>query len=158
TNLPPINEVMDGKVSNLVAQQLLAETYIALEKYDEAIVAASVVIDDPNTDLMQTRFGSMASHDPHDRFLNLIQPGDVYWELFRVGNQNRSSGNREALWVIQYELDIPGGILSSSGGNEQFHTLERTAGPASWLTLKDPDGEEGVISIPMSDYNTGGAG
>lgn len=158
TNLPPINEVMDGKVSNLVAQQLLAETYIALEKYDEAIVAASVVIDDPNTDLMQTRFGSMASQDPQDRFLNFIQPGDVYWDLFRVGNQNRSSGNREALWVIQYELDIPGGILSSSGGNEHFHTLERTAGPASWLTLKDPDGEEGVISIPMSDYNTGGAG
>src|SRR5690606_26114589 len=88
----------------------------------------------------------------------LQQPGDVYWDLFRVGNQNRSSGNREALWVIQYETDMPGGVLSSAGGYGHFHTLERVAGPASWLTLKDPDGEEGVIGVPMSDYNTGGAG
>jgi len=157
-NLPSINQVTDGKISNLVAQQLLAETYIALERYDEAITAASAVIDDPNTDLMQNRFGSMAAQNPQDGLLHFTQPGDVYWDLFRVGNQNRSSGNREALWVIQYELDIPGGILSSTGGYEHFNTLERVAGPASWLTLKDPDGEEGVIGIPMSDYNTGGAG
>ncbi|RQP16568.1 MAG: RagB/SusD family nutrient uptake outer membrane protein [Parapedobacter sp.] len=157
-NLPPINQVTDGKVSNLVAQQLLAETYIALERYDEAIAAASVVIDDPNTDLMQNRFGSMANQNPQDELLNFTQPGDVYWDLFRVGNQNRSSGNREALWVIQYETDIPGGILESTGGYAHMHTLERVAGPASWLTLRDPDGEEGAIGVPMSDYNTGGAG
>lgn len=157
-NLPPINQVTDGKVSNLVAQQLLAETYIALERYDEAIAAASAVIDDPNTDLMQNRFGSMAAQNPQDELLKFTQPGDVYWDLFRVGNQNRSSGNREALWVIQYELDIPGGVLASAGGYAHMHTLERVAGPASWLTLRDPDGEEGVIGVPMSDYNTGGAG
>src|SRR5690606_13934659 len=124
-NLPPINQVADGKVSNLVAQQLLAETYIALERYDEAIAAVSVVIDDPNTDLMQNRFGSMANQNPQDELLNFTQPGDVYWDLFRVGNQNRSSGNREALWVIQYETDIPGGILESTGGYAHMHTLER---------------------------------
>ncbi|HWK57266.1 MAG TPA: RagB/SusD family nutrient uptake outer membrane protein [Parapedobacter sp.] len=157
-NLPSINQVTDGKVSNLVAQQLLAETYISLERYDDAIAAASAVIDDPNTDLMQNRFGSMAAQNPQDELLKFTQPGDVYWDLFRVGNQNRSSGNREALWVIQYELDIPGGVLASAGGYAHGHTLERVAGPASWLTLRDPDGEEGVIGVPMSDYNTGGAG
>lgn len=157
-NLPPINQVTDGKVSNLVAQQLLAETYIALERYDEAIAAASAVINDPNTDLMQNRFGSMAAQNPQDELLKFTQTGDVYWDLFRVGNQNRGSGNREALWVIQYEPDIPGGVLSSAGGYAHGHTLERVAGPASWLTLRDPDGEEGVIGVPMSDYNTGGAG
>jgi starch-binding outer membrane protein, SusD/RagB family len=157
-NLPSINQVTDGKVSNLVAQQLLAETYLALERYDQAITAASVVINDPNTDLMQNRFGSMATQDPKDKLLKFTQKGDVYWDLFRVGNQNRSSGNREALWVIQYETDIPGGILSSTGGYAHFHSLERIAGPASWLTLRDPDGKEGAIALPMSDYNTGGAG
>lgn len=157
-NLPSINQVTDGKVSNLVAQQLLAETYISLERYDDAIAAASAVIDDPNTDLMQNRFGSMAAQNPQDELLKFTQPGDVYWDLFRVGNQNRSSGNREALWVIQYELDIPGGVLASAGGYAHMHTLERVAGPASWLTLRDPDGEEGVTGVPMSDYNTGGAG
>src|SRR5690606_21264645 len=109
-NLPSINEVTDGKVSNLVAQQLLAETYISLQRYDEAITAASVVIDDPNTDLMQDRFGSMAAQNPQDELLHFTQAGDVYWDLFRAGNQNRSAGNREALWVIQYETDITGGI------------------------------------------------
>ena len=158
SNLPSINQVMDGKISNLVALQLLAETYIALQRYDEAITAASSVIDDPNTDLMHDRFGSMATQNPQDGLLNFTQPGDVYWDLFRVGNQNRSSGNREALWVIQYESDIPGGVLSSTGGYGQRSALERVAGPASWLTLRDPDGEEGVIGVPMSDYNTGGAG
>ncbi|WP_373511168.1 RagB/SusD family nutrient uptake outer membrane protein, partial [Persicitalea sp.] len=50
-NLPSIGEVADGRVSNLVAQHLLAETYIAQQKWDEAIAAATVVIDDPNTAL-----------------------------------------------------------------------------------------------------------
>lgn len=157
-NLPAINQVKDGKISNLVAQQLLAETYIALERYDDAIAAASVVIDDPNTALMQSRFGSMATQNPQDELLGFTRQGDVYWDLFRVDNQNRSSGNQEALWVIQYELDIPGGILPSAGGFGHLHSLNRIAGPASWLTLRDPDGKEGVIGIPMSDYNTGGAG
>lgn len=157
-NLPAINQVEDGKVSSLVAYQLLAETYVALERYDEAIAAASLVIEDPNTDLMQGRFGSMASQDPVDELLGFTQAGDVYWDLFRAGNQNRSSGNREALWIIQYEVDMPGGILESNGGYAHFHTLERVAGPASWLTLRDPDGEEASLGVPMSDYNTGGAG
>jgi len=104
--LPGIDEVIDGKVSNLVAYHLLAETYISLQKYDEAIQAASIVINDPNTSLMTNRFGSMADQDPYDKYLKFTQPGDVYWDLFRVNNQNRSSGNKEALWVIQYEPDV----------------------------------------------------
>ncbi len=157
-NLPAINQVADGKISNLVAQQLLAETYLSVENYDQAIAAASVVINDGNTDLMTGRFGSMANQNPTDNFLKFTQPGDVYWDLFRVGNQRRSNGNREALWVIPYEIDVPGGILTSAGGYGHFHTLERVAGPVPWITLKDPDGNEGVIGLPMSDYNTAGAG
>ncbi|GAA4446632.1 RagB/SusD family nutrient uptake outer membrane protein [Ravibacter arvi] len=157
-NLPAINSVTDGKISNLVAYHLLAETYISLQNYDKAIEAASVVINDGNVGLMTERFGSMATQNPTDNFLKFTQPGDVYWDLFRVGNQRRSRGNREALWLATYEIDIPGGILQSSGGYFHFHTLERVAGPVPWITLKDPDGNEGVIGLPMSDYNTAGAG
>ena len=157
-NLPSIDQVPDGKIANLVAYQLLAEVYISTGEYDKAIAAATAVINDPNTSLMQGRFGSMANQKPEDKYLKFTQPGDVYWDLFRVGNQRRSSGNRESLWVILYEIDVPGGILESSGGYGHFHTLERVAGPVPWITLKDPDGEEGVTGLPMSDYNTGGAG
>ncbi|WP_020530291.1 RagB/SusD family nutrient uptake outer membrane protein [Flexithrix dorotheae] len=145
-NLPSISEVADGKVSNLVAYHLLAETQLALGNVDAAIAAATKVIDDPNTALMTERFGTRANETP----------GDVYWDLFRANNQNRSIGNMEALWVIQMETDVPGGLLESSGGNG--NNLERWAGPVAWLTYKDPDGEEGSLQKPQSNYNSGGRG
>lgn len=164
--LPGIDEVADGKISNLVALHFLAETYIALGEYGKAIAAATTVIDDPNTSLMTERFGSMASQNPSDKYLNFTQSGDVYWDLFRVGNQNRSSGNKEALWVIQYDVDVTGGNLTSTGNwsvvnttrGESANVLERIAGPVAWMTYKDPDGVEGALGSPQSNYNSGGAG
>lgn len=164
--LPDISSAGDGRVSNLVAYHLLAETYISLGDYQKAIDAASVVINDPNTDLMRSRFGSMATQKPEDPYLKFTQDGDVYWDLFRVGNQNRSSGNKEALWVIQYEVDTNGGGLSSTGTwivpgstrGEGANVLERTAGPVAWMTFKDPDGNEGTIQTPQSNYDSGGCG
>ena len=164
--LPTIDKVADGRISNLVAQHLLAETYIALKDYDKAIQAASVVIDDPNTDLMTQRFGSMATQNPQDKRLKFTRPGDVYWDLFRVGNQNRSSGNKESLWVIQYDVDVTGGQLLSIGSwgvtnttrGESANVLERIAGPVAWMTFKDPTGVEGALGTPQSNYNSGGQG
>jgi hypothetical protein len=142
-NLPGIAQVADGRLSNLVAQHLLAETYVVQQKWDQAIAAAGIVINDPNTALMTERFGSLAG-----------QPGDVYFDLFRVGNQNRSGGNREAIWVAQMEADVPGGYLSSTSltGNP----LERIHAPASW-TLQDPDGKPAALGW-RSDLNSGGRG
>lgn len=164
--LPGIGEVSDGRISNLVAYHYLAETYVSLGEYEKAIAAASVVINDPNTSLMTERFGSMANQQPADQYLNFTQPGDVYWDLFRVGNQNRSSGNKESLWVIQYEVDVTGGGLTSTGNwsvvnttrGESANVLERIAGPVAWMTFKDPSDAEGSLGSPQSNYNSGGAG
>ncbi|WP_236978957.1 RagB/SusD family nutrient uptake outer membrane protein [Membranihabitans maritimus] len=153
--LPDISEVVDGKVSNLVAHHLLAETYISLENYDRAVAELSIVIEDPNTSLMTDRFGSKANENPIDEYLDLGE-GDVYWDLFQQGNQNRSSGNKEALWVAQMEIDVPGGFLESSGGSR--NNLERWAGPVPWLTFQDPDGNEGSLGFGQSNYNSGGRG
>jgi len=103
-SLPAIDAVKDGKLSKPAANHLLAETYIALKDYDKAIAAATEVIEKSNLRLMTERFGSLRT-----------QPGDVFYDLFRVGNQNRKAGNMEAIWVIQYELDVIGGALTSSG-------------------------------------------
>ncbi|WP_373517038.1 RagB/SusD family nutrient uptake outer membrane protein [Pricia sp.] len=143
TIMPNISDVQDGRLSNLVAQHLLAETYISLGNYADAITAASVVIEDPNTALMTERFGSLSGEE-----------GDVYWNLFRVGNQNRSSGNTEALWVAQMEVDIPGGLLD--GGGNAGNVYERNHVPAIW-TLNDPDGNNGFLGA-RSDDNVGGRG
>ena len=144
-NLSSIADVVDGRLSDLVAWHLLAETYISLERWDDAVAAASVVIDDSNTAMMTERFGSRASETP----------GDVYWDLFRMGNQNRAGGNTEAIWVSQMEVDIPGGFVDTDatiGPN----ILERHHVPVSW-TLNDPDGNSGMLG-PRSDDNIGGRG
>jgi hypothetical protein len=35
--------------------------------------------------------------------------GDVYWDLFRKGNDSRKTGNNEALWVMPFEYNVIGG-------------------------------------------------
>lgn len=154
--LPTIDKVVDGKVSNVVAQHYLAETLIAVGKYDEAIAAASVAINDANTKLMTTRFGSRATQNPYDALLKFTKPGDPFWDLFQVGNQNRKSGNQEALWVAQMENDIPGGLLESAKGNA--NRWERNCNPAGWLSMLDPANKQGMTTKPYSDYNGGGRG
>lgn len=96
--LPDINQVKDGKVSKQVAQHLLAEIYISLGLNDDAIRVAGEVINHPATGLMTDRFGSRKN-----------EQGDVYWDLFRLNNQNRTThGNTEGLWVLQNEYQNVG--------------------------------------------------
>src|SRR5690606_10048581 len=95
-NLGNVDEVDDGKVNKQAAQHLLSEIYISLERWDEAIAAASEVISYPGVELMQERFG---------RHMN--EPGDVIRDLYELDNQNRSSGNREGLYVIQTDCLNP---------------------------------------------------
>jgi hypothetical protein len=97
-----IDVVKDGKISKQMAQHLLSEIYISLGDYDNAISAATSVIDYPAMQLMTERFGT-----------KLDQPGDVYSDLFKTGNINRSSGNRETLWALQYDYLNP-----ASGTND----------------------------------------
>lgn len=94
--LDDIDNVNDGKISKQMAQHLLSEIYIVLGEYDNAISAATAVIDYPAMELMTERFGS-----------KLDEIGDVYSDLFKTGNQNRSSGNKESLWVFQYDYLNP---------------------------------------------------
>ena len=143
-NLKTIDVVADWQVSNIAAYHILAELYNTVQKWDDAIAAASVVIDDPNTTLMLERFGTRSS-----------EPGDVYWDLFRRGNQNRSSGNTEAIMVWQYEVDVLGGVQESSSRTGPI--LERSWGPfIGVLPIEDPNGVSPFL-FPVSDY-TGGRG
>ena len=144
-NLPGIADVDDGKVSDLVAKHYLAETLISLGDYENAIKYAGDVIKDPNTALMTRRFGTRVQAIPN---------GDVYFDLFQRGNQNRkSAGNTEALWVAQMELDVIGGYTVSTTYSwplERFHV-------PTVHTMTDPDGKAGFLG-PRSDLNVGGRG
>ncbi|MFA6082840.1 RagB/SusD family nutrient uptake outer membrane protein [Mucilaginibacter sp.] len=143
-NLPSINTVLDGEINSQVAGHVLAEVYLAAGQYQNAVDAATKVITDPNVHLMTSRFGAKAN----------VATGNVYWDLFQPGNQNRKTGgNFEGLWVIQLETDVPGGSAASTGmaGN---YLLERHCGPnLSLITSPNPN----PFLWPMNDL-TGGRG
>jgi len=121
-NLPSLSagSIKDGEVSIQAAQHLLAEVYLADGQFQNAVTAASAVIGDPSMGLMTSRFGRRST----------VTPGDVYWDLFQRGNQNRKNGNKEAIWVIQIETDVTGGGGSTSGGSQGgVYALERVHAP-----------------------------
>lgn len=145
-NLPAINAVRDGEINNLAAYHLLSEVYLAAGQFQNAADAASTVISNPNVGLMTTRFGVKAS----DATKN------VYWDLFQKGNQNRKNGtNKEALWVIQFETDVPGGAAVSTGISGSYQQ-ERHFAP-QFLTFRLSGSNVQPFLYPISDY-TGGRG
>ena len=149
-HLPDIADVKDGEISEQAAYFLLSELYLAVDDNQNAVDAASEVIDNPALALMKNRFGSRAN-----------EPGDVYWDLFRRNNQNRSAGNTEGIWVIQFQEDVPGGGLSTSKqfwDNPSNYLLERCCSPQCDHFRLIIDGvSTHPFSWPYSDY-TGGRG
>jgi len=134
-HLPGANEVkQDGRITKGAAYHMLAEAYIVTKDYPKAITATSQVINNLGYSLMKTRFGTKKS-----------DPGDVYWDLFRRGNQNRKSGNMEAIYVSQYEYKIPGGQIDDS--------LPRFLVPLYWQ-LQGVDGKSLFVG-PSFQYGRG---
>ncbi|MGN8059495.1 RagB/SusD family nutrient uptake outer membrane protein [Pedobacter sp. 22163] len=145
-NLPAINLVQDGEINNLAAYHLLSEVYLAAWQFQNAADAASAAISNPNVGLMTTRFGVKAS----DATKN------VYWDLFQRGNQNRKNGtNKESLWVIQFETDVPGGGAVSTGIAGSYQ-MERHFAP-QFLNFRLSGSSVQPFLYPISDY-TGGRG
>ena len=97
------DEVKDGKLTTLAAYHLLSEMYLFQEEYELAEKAALEVIDSNYFELMETRFG-----------VNKDKPGDVFSDLFTENNQNRKSGNKESIWVLQLEFNTIGGGTNST--------------------------------------------
>lgn len=91
-----------GRVVRGAAQHFLSEFYLGLgietgdnTAYDQAIKYASDVIDGGIYSLMTNRFGSRAD-----------EPGkNVYWDLFRLNNQNYADGNTESIWTYQFDYE-----------------------------------------------------
>jgi starch-binding outer membrane protein, SusD/RagB family len=150
-NLPGLESANDARISNLTAYHYLAEVYLAMGRWQDAIDAASVVIDHPQTALMTQRFGSRANEVANPAW-PWATGGDVYWDLFQQGNQNRSSGNKEALWVLQYAFQVQGGL---DGGPR----LERELIPRLWqANINNAKGTATIIPHPNTYYYGRGSG
>ena len=129
--LNDISSVEDHRVSKEVANHFLSEVYLSLERWNDAIAAATATINNPATELMTSRFGARVN-DPDFG-------GDVYWDLFRQSNQNRGSGNSEALWVLSFKSLTPGGFNPDRG---RTYAFERFFSPRTWRAdIQDTDGQ-----------------
>ena len=152
-NLPDITEIVDvSRLSNLAASHLLSELYVTLGRWDEAIAAASFVIDNPETSLMTERFGNKVEH-PENLGFNKdpnFDGGDVYWDLFFLGNQSRASGNKEAILVMPQAYNVPGGGDGGPGVRCQVSRLWQ-------MEVKNSNGKA-IKMIPDPNENYGGRG
>lgn len=139
-----IDQVADGEINSAAAYHLLSEVYLGAGMPREAVNAATRVIKNPKLGLMKERFGSRANEDGKD----------VYWDLFRRGNQNRSAGNTEGIWVIQFETNILGGGSTTTSFDGSY-AMERMYAPL-FRDIITSDRESPFL-WPIGDY-TGGRG
>ncbi|MDR2389039.1 MAG: RagB/SusD family nutrient uptake outer membrane protein [Tannerellaceae bacterium] len=137
TNLPELPQ-QNGRVAQGVANHFLAEAYIAQgtetgdkSNFTKAIAAAQRTLE--LHPIMTNRFGVRANPDDKDPargsgidplhpsmpVANYKENGNVFYDLFQIGNYNRSEGNTEGLLVTQsptYEqYSTMGGIVYAFG-------------------------------------------
>lgn len=119
-NLPDNPDgVKVGKLTKWAALHLLAEVYLCQGNYADARDAAQAVIDSGYFSLMKERFGAEKS-----------EKGDYFHDLFVENNQNRTSGNMESIWVMQFEYKTTGGGTPSDDWTRrewgpQYHSINQ---------------------------------
>jgi len=87
-----------GRISKGAIQHYLSEMYLTLKNADSALYWADKVIANPAYQLVTNRYGVKAA-----------EPGVAFMDMFYSGNSNREEGNKEALWVFQFEQETNGG-------------------------------------------------
>ncbi len=127
-----------GRLVKAAADHYLAEMYIALgdetknsSLYTKAIEAASRVIDGTDGDyhLMTERFGWRKD----------VPGKNVFWDMFQMrspssqSNYNYQSGNKEAIWVMQIDKFLTGGLNTSLPTRTD---QERAFWPSFWALEK----------------------
>lgn len=108
-NLPTVNNVASnskGKTYSrahvAMAQQVLAEAYLRMGKNDLAETTCDAILNSGDFSLVKSRFGIKSN-----------QAGDPFSDMFIYGNQRRSQGNTEAIWVL--EIENPNSVIGGAG-------------------------------------------
>ena len=99
---PDASDFKEGKLTKWAASHLLSEVYLMKGDYPAAEQAALAVINSGYYGLMKTRFG-----------VNKDRAGDVFSDMFLENNQNRKSGNKESIFVLQFQFNVVGGGTNS---------------------------------------------
>lgn len=129
----PVTTEEAGRLVRAAVQHNLAQLYIdkgvclesegqdPKEAYNTAIRYANDIIDSGTYQLMTERFGSRKDENPEFYYAATIADkipehayskagypieGNVYWDLYQIGNQDYQNGNTEAIWCAQSDYDV----------------------------------------------------
>jgi hypothetical protein len=116
--------VKPGQINRAAGYYLLTEVYMTVGEFDNAIKAASHVIDGGKYHLMTKRFGQGRYAD-NPRF-------NVVWDLFQKKNIS-SSENKEVILATQDKYGLEGASAP--------HKLRRWTPLWWWPPVRDPDGK-----------------
>lgn len=158
TNLPTVNNVdsnSKGKTYSrahvAMAQQVLAEVYLRMGKNALAETACDAILNSGDFSLVKQRYG-----------IKLNQAGDPFSDMFIYGNQRRSQGNKEAIWVLEIEnpATVVGGAgefsATSAGVTTGFLQHRRVWGSRyhqqAGMLLCDSLGGRGISRIALTDW------
>ncbi len=154
-----------GRIAKGAAQHALIELYLdkgialkeegkeaeAKQAFKKSIDYGDALIDGPTHSLMTSRFGSRKTEGPVFYYATSVADqtpehsyasagvnieGNVFWDLFQVGNTSYQAGNKESIWTISANYDAWVREDESAGFN-----FSRTYGP--------------VFRDACSDYCTG---
>lgn len=141
-NLPEISSApkLQGRANKYMAHQLLAEVYLRTDQPALAEAQADMIINSGKFSLITARYGVKAN-----------QPGDPFSDMFVPGNQRRSQGNTEAIWVMEAEnpRDVPGGMTNNP---QQRRVWGGAYHNRRGMLAADSLGGRGVARIRLNDW------
>jgi len=105
-NLPLIDNTNQARANKAMSQQLLAEAYLRMGRPADAEVQCKAILTSGKFSLVTSRYG-----------VKKALPGDPFSDMFVYGNQRKSQGNTEAIWVLQQEN--PTTIVGGTSGSPQ---------------------------------------
>lgn len=129
-----------GALTRGVAMTYLAETYLAIGKPDSAFLWADDCIENGPYQLITSRYGS-----------NIDKPGVPFMDMFHPSKTNFSDGNKEALWVLQYERNTVGGSdnLMRHESTNRYDQVQYS-GRKAFLSYSDDRGGRGWSRITIT--------
>ena len=131
---------MYGRANKYMAMQELAECYIRMKEYSQAEQQTQAIINSGQFSLVTSRYG-----------IHTSLPGDPFSDMFVYGNQRRSQGNTEAIWVLEQENpnSVAGG---SSGSGQQRRNWGAAYYKETGLAICDSLGGRGVGRMRLSNW------
>ncbi|MBS1512579.1 MAG: RagB/SusD family nutrient uptake outer membrane protein [Bacteroidetes bacterium] len=129
-----------ARPNKYMAMQLLAEVYLRANKPDLAEQQCLAIINSGKFSLVNTRYGIRAA-----------QAGDPFSDMFIYGNERRSQGNKEAIWVMEQEnpSTVTGGITNNP---QQRRNWGAAYYQITGMTICDSLGGRGIARMRLTDW------